>query len=197
MKRAPLLHVHVCGTGAPSTPAGAPIQASPIRTSPRKKVYAKLSDLPRYRHRIVDAIKANPGKRHKALSKELGQEWSDAQTDEVMTEMDTDGGGTVDAKELRSWLEEYEAGGGGLLGVTLRQELDKVLEIGAALDDEIAAFLSSDESDDGDDGDEPQALDGAARPGEQGEKEVAADEEFFVNKPMRVSRRVIPGEEPQ
>ena len=47
------------------------MQASPIRTSPRKKVTAKLADLPRYKHRIVEAIKANPGKRYKALSKEL------------------------------------------------------------------------------------------------------------------------------
>ena len=56
------------GTGAPSTPTGATIQSSPIRASPRKKVHAKLSDLPRYRHRIVEAIKANPGKRERALS---------------------------------------------------------------------------------------------------------------------------------
>ena len=59
---------HMRGTGAPSTPTGATIQSSPIRASPRKKVHAKLSDLPRYRHRIVEAIKANPGKREKALS---------------------------------------------------------------------------------------------------------------------------------
>ena len=34
------------GTGAPSTPTGATVQSSPIRASPRKKVHAKLSDLP-------------------------------------------------------------------------------------------------------------------------------------------------------
>ena len=54
------------GTGAPATPTGVPIQSSPIRASPRKKVHAKLSDLPRSTHRIAEAIKANPGKRERA-----------------------------------------------------------------------------------------------------------------------------------
>ena len=52
------------------------MQASPIRSSPRKRVHAKLGDLPRYRHRIVEAIKANPGKRHKALSIELERNYA-------------------------------------------------------------------------------------------------------------------------
>jgi Ca2+-binding EF-hand superfamily protein len=123
-----------------------------------------------------------------ALSKELGQEWSAAQTDEVMKEMDGDGSGTVDAKELRDWLEDYEAGGGGLLGVALRNELDKALEISAALEDEIADFLSSSSDDDG--GGEGEAA-------EDGEQDVGGDDELFGNKPMRVSRRVVPGEDPQ
>ena len=55
-------------TGAPSTPTGAAMQASPVRTSPRQKVYAKIGDLPRYKKRIVDAIKANPGKRERKLA---------------------------------------------------------------------------------------------------------------------------------
>ena len=33
------------------------MQTSPIRASPRGKVYAKIADLPRYRHRIIAAIK--------------------------------------------------------------------------------------------------------------------------------------------
>ena len=61
----------VRGTGAPSTPTGAPKQASPIRSSPRKKVSANIADLPRYKHRIIEAIKANPGKRGRALAAEL------------------------------------------------------------------------------------------------------------------------------
>ena len=47
------------GTGAPSTPTGVLMQASPTRSSPRRNVDAKIADLPRYRHRITDAIKAN------------------------------------------------------------------------------------------------------------------------------------------
>ena len=66
-------------TGAPATPIGAPMQASPARTprrSPGKKVRAKIGDLPRYRHRIVAAIKANPGKRKKQLSAELERNYA-------------------------------------------------------------------------------------------------------------------------
>ena len=63
-------------TGAPSTPTGAPMQASPVRASPRRKVYAKIADLPLYKHRIVEAIKANPGKRDKALSAELERNYA-------------------------------------------------------------------------------------------------------------------------
>ena len=59
------------GTGAPTTPTGASMQVSPIRASPRKTVYAKLDDLGRYKHRIVEAIKANPGKGERALSSVL------------------------------------------------------------------------------------------------------------------------------
>ena len=66
-------------TGAPATPIGAPMQASPARTprrSPGKKVHAKIGDLPRYKHRIVAAIKANPGKRKKQLSAELERNYA-------------------------------------------------------------------------------------------------------------------------
>ena len=44
------------GTGAPSTPTAAPMQAAPFRASPRRRVYAKLADLGRYKHRIIEAI---------------------------------------------------------------------------------------------------------------------------------------------
>ena len=47
------------------------MQASPVRASPRKKVYAKTGDMARYKHRIVEAIKANPGKSKRALSNVL------------------------------------------------------------------------------------------------------------------------------
>ena len=65
-------------TGAPATPIGAPMQASPARPmrSPGKKIHAKIADLPRYKHRIVAAIKANPGKRHKALSSALERDYA-------------------------------------------------------------------------------------------------------------------------
>ena len=62
---------HIRGTGAPTTPTGSDMQASPIRSSHRRKVVAKLGDLPRYKKQIVEAIKANPGKREKALSAAL------------------------------------------------------------------------------------------------------------------------------
>ena len=58
-------------TGAPATPTGVPMQSSPIRASPRKRVLAKIGDLPRYKPRIVEAVKAYPGPRGVALSKEL------------------------------------------------------------------------------------------------------------------------------
>ena len=136
----------------------------------------------------------------RALSKELGQEWSDNQTAEVMKEMDADGGGTVDMKELRKWFEEFDAGGGGLLGVSLRHELDKALEIGAALDDEIAAFLEdTEEEEEEKEGNEEEEA--AGEPEVEEEPEAAEEEEEldeadaeFLNKPMRVSRRVVPGE---
>ena len=47
------------------------MQASPVRASPRQNVYATVGDLPRYRKRIVDAIKANPGMRDCKLSSVL------------------------------------------------------------------------------------------------------------------------------
>ena len=54
------------------------MQASPARPmrSPGKKIHAKLADLPRYKHRIVAVIKANPGKRHKALSSALERDYA-------------------------------------------------------------------------------------------------------------------------
>ena len=64
----------VHGTGAPSTPTGAPMRASPIRTPGRKK-QAKIGDLPRDRDRIIAAIKANPGKKAHFLSGVLEQNY--------------------------------------------------------------------------------------------------------------------------
>ena len=64
------------GTGAPLTPTGAPIQSSPIRASYTTKIKAKLADLPRYKNRIVDAIKANQAKRGRALSGVLEAKWA-------------------------------------------------------------------------------------------------------------------------
>ena len=63
-------------TGAPPTPTGAPIQTSPIRASPRRVVHAKLGDLPRYRNRVDEAIKANPGKRKRARSAVLKADYA-------------------------------------------------------------------------------------------------------------------------
>ena len=51
-------------------------QSSPIRASPRKKAHAKLADLPRYRGRIVEAIKANPGRKSEWPSGELSRSYA-------------------------------------------------------------------------------------------------------------------------
>ena len=59
------------GTDAPATPTGSPMQMSPITASPRRLFHAKIADLPRYKNRIVQAIKANPGLMRKRLAKVL------------------------------------------------------------------------------------------------------------------------------
>ena len=115
-----------------------------------------------------------------ALVTALGQDWNQEQSDELLAEIDGDGGGTVSLTELRTWFDEFDAGGGGLLGVALRAELDAVLELGAALDDEIAGFLSSDDEEE-----EPREKE------EVKEEKAEEMDEAFEERPMRTSKMVI------
>ena len=52
-----------------------------------------------------------------------------AQAAAVLTEMDGDGNGAIDLAEMREWFMDFEEGGGGLLGIALRNELDQALEV--------------------------------------------------------------------
>eukprot|EP01045_Picozoa_sp_COSAG04_P005808 COSAG04_NODE_274_length_18488_cov_35.031377_15_plen_74_part_00 len=54
-----------------------------------------------------------------------------AQAAAVLTEMDGDGNGAIDLAEMREWFMDFEEGGGGLLGIALRNELDQALEVRA------------------------------------------------------------------
>ena len=47
----------------------------------------------------------------------------------MLTEMDGDGNGAIDLAEMREWFMDFEEGGGGLLGIALRNELDQALEV--------------------------------------------------------------------
>ena len=61
---------------APSTPIGrgtGSMQTSPVRASPRRRVNVKIRDLPLYTHRIVKAIKSNPGRKSGWLAGELSK----------------------------------------------------------------------------------------------------------------------------
>ena len=37
--------------------------------------------------------------------------------------------GAIDLAEMREWFMDFEEGGGGLLGIALRNELDQALEV--------------------------------------------------------------------
>ena len=58
-----------------------------------------------------------------------------------MAEVDKDGGRTVEVTELRDWFISFDAGGGGMLGIALRNNMDKAVEVSSELTADVDDFL--------------------------------------------------------
>lgn len=80
------------------------------------------------------------------LAVAIGQPMSEEECAKVMKEIDEDDSGTVELEELRHWFAVHGiAGEEGSLAAALKSEVDKIFEVQAALDAELADFFSSDD----------------------------------------------------